>query len=193
MKSVEDSVEGAIRNVAGRTSRRGLIGRLGIFLVGGAALPLLPVGRAVAGPVDLGKNKEGTYPGVAAKPSLGPDEEGSVTSCDYWRYCGISGNLCACCGGSANQCPPGTTMSSLAWVGTCLNPKDGKSYIISYNDCCGKTGCKRCSCDRGSENHESSHLVRPQTSGRYLWCGGSGESAIACTTANVVGVAMDSR
>lgn len=92
-----------------------------------------------------------------------------------------------------NERPPGTTMSGIAWVGTCLNPKDGKSYIISYNDCCGKTMCKRCACDRASEDQESSHLVRPQTSGRYLWCGGSGESTVACTTANVVGVAMDSR
>src|SRR5699024_11783589 len=47
-------------------------------------------------------------------------------SCDYWRYCGVDGFLCTCCGGTATSCPPGAEPSPIAWVGTCHNPKDGK-------------------------------------------------------------------
>ncbi len=25
------------------------------------------------------------------------------TKCDYWRYCGVDGNLCACCGGGTHH------------------------------------------------------------------------------------------
>ena len=39
------------------------------------------------------------------------------------------------------SCPPGTSPSAVSWVGTCHNPLDGKDYLISYNDCCGKTAC----------------------------------------------------
>ena len=60
------------------------------------------------------------------------------SSCDYWRHCAIDGFLCACCGGSQSTCPPGTEMSPVTWIGTCRNPGDGKDYMISYNDCCGR-------------------------------------------------------
>ena len=39
-------------------------------------------------------------------------------------------------------------MSPITWIGTCENPVDGKSYIISYNDCCGKSSCGNCLCMR---------------------------------------------
>ena len=39
----------------------------------------------------------------------------------------------------------------LTWIGTCLNPADGVHYIISYNDCCGKTSCGRCLCNRNEK------------------------------------------
>ena len=29
-----------------------------------------------------------------------------------------------------------------------LNPADGRKYIISYNDCCGKSSCGACLCNR---------------------------------------------
>ena len=56
----------------------------------------------------------------------------------YWRYCSIDGFLSSACGGTVSSCPPGTEMASLTWLGTCRNPEDGKDYVISYNDCCGK-------------------------------------------------------
>ncbi len=40
------------------------------------------------------------------------------------------------------QCPPGTEMSLVTWIGTCQNPADGKHYAISYNDCCGKSAVR---------------------------------------------------
>ena len=94
--------------------------------MGGAALPLLPVARGSAEPAPVD----------------------DATSCEYWRHCAIDGFLCACCGGSATACPPGTEMSPVTWIGTCRNPGDGRDYLISYNDCCGKGYCGRCFCNR---------------------------------------------
>ena len=75
-------------------------------------------------------------------------ESGDPTSCDYWRYCAVDGFLCSCCGGTANSCPPGTEQSPITWIGTCQNPVDGIDYIVSYNDCCGKSSCGNCLCQR---------------------------------------------
>lgn len=94
MKFFDKLVEQRSRQLAQRSSRRGLLKGLGGLLVGSAAIPLLPVARA-----------------SAAESASPPREEGDPTSCDYWRYCAIDGFLCSCCGGNANTCPPGTEMS----------------------------------------------------------------------------------
>ena len=78
-------------------------------------------------------------------------------------------------------------MSPLSWIGTCLNPVDGKHYVISYNDCCGKPTCKRCLC--APHNPDNRPVVRPQSSSGYLWCLGMKEIMFTCTTANVIGIA----
>ncbi len=185
MSFVETLSEKMTRQLAQRTSRRSLLGGLGSLLVGGAALPLLPVARAHADQEPAG------YEGVAPRPPVSEGEEGSQTSCDYWRYCGIGGPLCACCGGSANACPPGTVMSPLSWIGTCLNPADDVYYIISYNDCCGKPTCKRCLCSPHDPNAKPP--IRSQSSRAYLWCMGSGETTFTCSTSNVVGIAVEQK
>jgi len=194
MQKLEVLTEHLTRAVSRRTSRRGFIGRLGALLTGVSSIPLLPVARA-AGPTpmpDVKPEPPGSgYPGVAPQPSMGPEERGDPASCDYWRYCGTHGPLCACCGGSANACPPGTEMSLMGWIGTCRNPVDGKNYIISYNDCCGKPFCSRCWCDRASKNPKSRPVIRPQESGEILWCIGTKETYPTCTSANVLGVALD--
>ena len=96
----------ASRTLARRSSRRAFVSQVGVWLFGAAAAPLLlPVSRARA---------EDRYPG----------EIGDPRSCDYWRYCATNGFLCECCGGSANACPPGSTMSALSWIGSCRNPAD---------------------------------------------------------------------
>jgi len=187
--------ERTARTVARHTARRSFLGRLGLTLAGGAALPLLPIARGAdqtnTPPEVKLRAPEKGYPGVGPQPSLSPAEEGDPASCDYWRYCGLGGTLCACCGGSANACPPGTQMSSLGWVGTCHNPLDGKNYIISYNDCCGKPLCGRCLCDRVAKNPKNRPPVRPQSSGNFEWCLGMNEISFTCTTANVLGVALE--
>jgi len=134
MSRLDRWFEGVSRQSARRVSRRNWLSRFGGVLIGGAALPLLPVARA------------------AEKHTVGEDgvkgREGDPTRCEYWRHCAIDGFLCSCCGGSHTACPPGTEMSPVTWIGTCRNPADGKDYIISYNDCCGKTFCGRCMCNR---------------------------------------------
>ena len=169
MKWFDSLTEGSARSLAKRTSRRGFIGSLGAMLVGASALPLLPVAR-------------GASPDDKAKHVNDP------TSCDYWRHCAIDGYLCGCCGGSENSCPPGTEMSAITWVGTCHNPIEGKDYVVSYNDCCGKATCGRCLCNR---NERDTPLYVPFQSNDYNWCSGSGKANIPyhCSTARIVSVA----
>ena len=170
------------RKLAQRTSRRNLLTRLGTLMVGAASLPLLPVARAAA------SEGGGMYPGVAPQTTGNPADPGDPTSCDYWRYCAIDGFLCSCCGGSQNACPPGTEMSPLTWIGTCLNPADGVHYIISYNDCCGKTSCGRCLCNR---NENDTPVYRAQTNNDTNWCLGTESSVYTCSTAVILGVAVE--
>ncbi len=147
MKWLDKLTVNTSRRLAQNSSRRSFITRFGTALVGGAALPLLPVARASAA-----SSAEGMYPGVARQESGVEGDPGDPSQCDYWRYCAIDGFLCSCCGGTQNTCPPGTEMSPITWIGTCLNPEDGKNYIISYNDCCGTSSCGRCLCNRNERD-----------------------------------------
>jgi len=164
------------RGLARRTSRRSFLTRLGALLVGGAALPLLPVARG----------------GTARAAEGDPDPstpEGDPRDCAYWRHCAIDGFLSSCCGGTQSSCPPGTEMSPTTWLGTCRNPADGKSYVISYNDCCGKDLCGRCTCQR----HEGDRPVYfPQRSNDINWCMGRIGVVYNSTVAVVVGAAAES-
>ncbi|MDV5170189.1 methylamine dehydrogenase light chain [Photobacterium rosenbergii] len=162
--------EKSVRTVAQNSSRRGAMKKLGGLLVGGASIPLLPVARA------------------SEKPAGAPVEAGDPSSCDYWRYCAIDGFLCDCCGGSANSCPPGTEMSPITWIGTCRNPVDGRNYVISYNDCCGKTQCGTCLCQRDEGDRP---LYRSDKSNDVNWCLGASSSVYHCSTAIVVGMAFE--
>ncbi|MGQ0698247.1 MAG: methylamine dehydrogenase light chain [Panacagrimonas sp.] len=158
-----------VRRLARLTSRRGVLKELGGLLVGGAAIPLLPVARAAE-------------PGAKA-----PQEAGDPASCDYWRYCAIDGYLCDCCGGSYKSCSPGTEMSPITWIGTCRNPVDGRSYVISYNDCCGKSSCGACLCSRDEGDRPS---YRSDKTNDVNWCLGTQSAVYHCSTALVIGVAI---
>jgi methylamine dehydrogenase light chain len=158
------------RRLARGTSRRSVISLLGRAVVGVAALPLLPIARAAAQGEDSGDTND-------------------PASCDYWRHCAIDGFLCACCGGTASSCPPGTEMSPVTWIGTCRNPEDGKDYIISYNDCCGKSFCGRCICNRNEGDKPV--YVQPR-SNDINWCVGATTTAYHCSTAIVLGVGSES-
>ncbi|TFH68700.1 methylamine dehydrogenase (amicyanin) light chain [Gammaproteobacteria bacterium LSUCC0057] len=173
MNLLDKLFEKSARRVAQNSSRRGMIKALGAAMVGGAAIPLLPVARAADG---------------APEAPLRPGEAGDPTSCDYWRYCAVDGFLCECCGGSVNTCPPGTEMSTITWIGTCRNPVDGRSYVISYNDCCGTTQCGTCLCQRDEGDRP---LYRADKSNDVNWCLGSKSSIYHCSTAIVVGMAFE--
>lgn len=164
MQQFDSLVERLSRSLAKTTSRRSVIRKLGVLLVGAASLPLLPVARGQA----------------VVK------EEGDPATCEYWRYCAIDGFLCACCGGSVTTCPPGTEPAPITWVGTCRNASDGNDYIISYNDCCGKSSCGRCLCNR---NEGDRPIYRPQQANDLNWCIGSKANIpYHCTVSRIVGV-----
>ncbi len=162
------------RRVARSTSRRHFLSRFGVALVGAGAIPLLPVAR-----------------GHAADPTKPPQpqEQGDPLSCDYWRHCAIDGFLCGCCGGTVVSCPPGTESSPVTWIGTCTNPVDGKDYIISYNDCCGKDVCGRCFCRR---NEGDRPIYYTHKSNDINWCMGQVGVIYNSTVAIVIGVATES-
>ena len=185
MKWLDSLTECSARALAKRTSRRGFIGSLGAILVGVSTIPLLPVARGASPPGTSGP-PTGKAPGGPADDKA--KHVNDPTSCDYWRHCAIDGYLCGCCGGSENSCPPGTEMSAITWVGTCHNPADGRDYVVSYNDCCGKSTCGRCLCNR---NERDTPLYVPFQSNDYNWCSGSGKTNIPyhCSTARIVSVA----
>jgi methylamine dehydrogenase light chain len=165
------------RRTAQRTSRRGFLGRLGTLLVGGAALPLLPVARVAA-------QSQAAAPG---EPDVATPQ-GDPQDCDYWRYCAVDGFLSSCCGGTHSSCPPGTEMSPITWIGTCRNPVDGKDYIISYNDCCGKQICGFCFCQR---NEGDKPVYYTAKSNDINWCMGRVGQVYNSTVALVVGVTTE--
>jgi len=171
-------MEDSARDVARRSSRRGFLGWIAAAVAGTAAIPLLPVARAAT----HGESR------VPAQSTGNAGDPGDPASCDYWRYCGIDGFLCSCCGGTQNACPPGTEMSPLTWIGTCENPADGKRYIVSYNDCCGKSSCGRCLCNR---NDGDKPVYRPQSNNDINWCMGTKSTVYNCSTAVILGTAAN--
>jgi methylamine dehydrogenase light chain len=173
-------MERGARQLARRTSRRGLLARAGSALVGAAAIPLLPVARAAGEPARPAPPDDAKAPGAQGDPA----------SCEYWRHCAIDGFLCACCGGSQNTCPPGTEMSPVTWIGTCRHPGDGKDYIISYNDCCGASLCMRCKCTR-TEGEKPVYYTSKNND--LLWCFGTKSRAVHCSVAIVLGLATETR
>lgn len=172
MKWFDGLIEDSARAVARRSSRRSFVAKLSATIFGFSALPLLPIARGAETP---------------AKPNEGnSNDPGDPTTCEYWRYCGIDGFLCSCCGGSHTSCPPGTTPAPVTWVGTCHNPAENRDYVVSYNDCCGKTTCGRCLCNR---NEGDLPLYAPFLSNDYNWCIGSkADIAYHCTVSRIVGL-----
>jgi methylamine dehydrogenase light chain len=169
MRSLDQFFEHSSRSLARRTSRRSLLGVLAQALTGAALLPLLPIDRA------------GRAHAAESKPKASGPE-----SCDYWKYCAIDGFLCSCCGGTSTSCPPGAAPSPITWIGTCHNPGDGRDYIISYNDCCGKTSCGNCECNR---NEREKPPYRPSRNNDLNWCMANADANYHCSVSVILGVA----
>ena len=171
MRSLDRLFEHSARLLARQTSRRSLIVRVGSMLTGVALVPLLPVDRSAR-----------AAPFNAAAVAAASDP----LSCEYWKYCAVDGFLCSCCGGSSNTCPPGTTPSPITWIGTCHNPVDNRDYIVSYNDCCGKTSCGHCECNR---NEREKPMYRPSRNNDLNWCMANADSNYHCSVSVILGVA----
>lgn len=167
---IDKVVESSTRHSARRGSRRSFISKFGVLIIGAGVAPLLPVFRSSA----------------FADGATDVPEEGDPNDCSYWRHCAIDGFLCGCCGGTSTSCPPGTVPSDITWIGTCRNPTDGRDYIISYNDCCGKSACGRCMCQR---DEGDTPVYRPQNTNNVNWCSGSqADVPYHCSLSIVIGV-----
>jgi methylamine dehydrogenase light chain len=175
--------EALSRGAARRTSRRGFLAQVGLWMVAASTLPLLPVARSAQAADRPAKPKAaGRFASAFANEAQTTDP----TQCNYWRYCSSDGYMCACCGGGPSTCPPGTTPSPTSWVGSCINPDDGKTYLIAYRDCCGQDSCGKCSCV-GQEGDMPSY--RPQVNNDIIWCFGASSMVYHCSSAGLVGIA----
>jgi len=191
MRSLDRLFEHSSRSLARHTSRRSMLATLGKLLTGAALFPLLPVDRSSraeaaegGGPAAAPKTPTRT---AGAKATVeGKKASDDPMSCEYWKYCAIDGFLCSCCGGSANSCPPGTAPSPITWIGTCHNPVDQRDYIVSYNDCCGKTSCGNCECNR---NEREKPMYRPSRNNDLNWCMANADSNYHCSVSVILGVA----
>ncbi len=178
MSRLDRWVETSARKLARDQGRRSFLSRAGRLLLGAtgvALIPVLPVARAAGA--------------RAAAPNEDiPGPQGDPKACEYWRHCAIDGFACSCCGGSQTTCPPGTQLSPVTWIGTCRNPADGKDYLISYNDCCGKGFCGRCMCNRNEGDRPDYHWYRAND---INWCAGAASQAYHCSVAIVIGQATE--
>ncbi len=105
---IDGFAERSARKVAQNAGRRSFLAKAGTLMLGGALAPMLPYDRS-----------DGAAYAATA--------DGDASVCEYWRYCALDGNICSACGGSITQCPPGSSVSKVSWVGTCRNPNDGRT------------------------------------------------------------------
>lgn len=170
-KWLDRFTERRVRRAAQLTSRRSAVAKVGAALVGTAVLPMLPFDRSGRAHAQHGG-------------ASGPTSDDPM-ACEYWRNCSLDGFLCGCCGGSITSCPPGSTVSKVSWVGTCRNPKDGTDYLVSYNDCCGKTACARCLCNFNERERPG---YRMGLFNDINWCMANTQTMYHCTVSVIVGV-----
>jgi methylamine dehydrogenase light chain len=189
MNPLDRLFERSSRSLAKRTSRRGFLGVLGQALTGTLLVPLLPIDRiSRARAAETGTAPKSATTAAAPAPALPPKTtRDDPQNCEYWKYCAIDGFLCSCCGGSSHSCPPGTAMSPITWIGTCHNPGDSRDYIVSYNDCCGKTSCGNCECNR---NEREKPIYRLSRNNDVNWCMANSDSNYHCSVSVILGVSQ---
>jgi methylamine dehydrogenase light chain len=178
MHPLDRLFEKSSRSLAQRTSRRSFVAVLGQILTGTMLLPLLPIDRV--------SRAEAASPETAEAPPAHKAAIDDPQNCEYWKYCAIDGYLCSCCGGSSHSCPPGTAMSPITWIGTCHNPSDRRDYMVSYNDCCGKTSCGNCECNR---NEREKPIYRLSRNNDVNWCMANSDANYHCSVSVILGLA----
>jgi methylamine dehydrogenase light chain len=178
MHPLDRLFEKSSRSLAQRTSRRSFVAVLGQILTGTMLLPLLPIDRVSR--AEAAGSETGEAPAAHKAASEDPQ------NCEYWKYCAIDGYLCSCCGGSSHSCPPGTAMSPITWIGTCHNPSDRRDYMVSYNDCCGKTSCGNCECNR---NEREKPVYRLSRNNDVNWCMANSDANYHCSVSVILGLA----
>ena len=165
-----------LKGLSERATRRSLLARAGQWLIGltgVTVLSSLPVNRAFGQNAKIGKDGSITQ---AHDP----------TECNYWRYCNLSGTLCAgCVGGGLTSCPPGSQLGAEFWYGCCEDPESGQTYMIAYQDCCGKSNCGG-SCGGYSEQTEPYNSAMPSQDNNILWCMSNESQTYTCTVAPIV-------
>jgi len=114
--SPDDIIEQVCKNVAGRSTRRSILGRAARLALGLLGIEIVPAALS----------KETWARTEAAMQAV---------DCSYWKYCGAYGWLCAGCGGADNSCPEGCTSYNQVWFGCCEDP-NGVNKLIAYVDCC---------------------------------------------------------
>jgi len=167
---IDGVTEKSVRKVAQSSGRRSFLAWSGRLIVGGAMLPALPFDRL------FGESGE----------ALAASADGDANACDYWRYCALDGYLCNSCGGSVSQCPPGSETAKVAWVGTCTNPNDGKHYLISYADCCGKVACTNSPFCNGNLRERPGYRMGLHND--INWCMANTSKGYHCTIAARIGI-----
>ena len=63
-----------------------------------------------------------------------------------------------------------------------------KNYVISYNDCCGRTPCGQCLCTR---NEGDRPMYRPDKNNDLNWCLGTQSAVYHCSTAIIIGLGLE--
>src|ERR1700676_1172290 len=187
MYTLDRLFEKSSRSLAQRTSRRSFVAVLGQVCTGARLLPLLPidrVNRAEAASPESGAAPPPPHKAAAAAAHTAAADD--PQKCEDWKYCAIDGVLCSRCRGRSHTCPPGTAMSPIPWIGPCHNPSDGRDYMVSYNDCCGKTSCGNCECNR---NEREKPLYRLSRNNDINWCMANSDSNYHCSVSVILGLA----
>ncbi|MGC5247918.1 methylamine dehydrogenase light chain [Gordonia sp. DT219] len=175
------------RKLSERVSRRSMISKIGRWTLGASGVAVigsLPVSRAAADP----------QPASGPEP-LVPEYNGSnPAECEYWRWCNMDGTPCAACeGGGVSTCAPGSKPGAEFWVGCCTNPKDKKTYLIAYYDCCGAPGCANAFCGEPDMQAIMYNPVAGSYDQEIIWCVSEESQSYTCTMAPVVGVDCQTR
>lgn len=162
--------EKSVRKVAQQNGRRSFLAKAGTVFAGAMLAPILPFDRSLGG-------------AAFASDGIVTDEN----DCAYWKHCALDGNLCSTSGGTLTSCPPGSEASKVAWVGTCRNPNDGKDYLVSYNDCCGRSTVASSTFCFRSEGERPGYRMGLHND--INWCMANANKGYHCTVSVVVGVA----